>query len=170
MRARPRWRQVDLMVDFTAREKEFELYFENNGFADFQKNFNCSVEEFKDNYEQFIVEVAEYYNSYNGDSIHPLTAEVCGVIYIDFFATLESTRSMIKYPAVSVLKGEYFATSPRVNIEFKTCEEVMKELLRSYFVNIEFYEDMKKASQSSTPIEYLDIDDLEDLFDEDFPF
>ena len=157
-------------IDSVAREKEFEVYFENKGFSEFQKFFDCSIEEFKDYLEQFMHEVSFYFKTYNGDFSHSLTAEVCGVCCIDFFAILENTKSMVKYPAVSILKGQYYATSPRVELEFKTCEEVMKELLRSYIVNIEFYEDMKREALSNVPIEYGDIRNLGGLFDEDFPF
>ena len=43
------------MKGYVAEGKSFEEYFFNKGFSDFYDLFNCSVEEFKDNYEQFVV-------------------------------------------------------------------------------------------------------------------
>lgn len=161
-------------IDFNKRKVEFEIYFENQGFNDFEDKFGCSVEVFKSMYEQFKVEVSDYFKSYvpRSPTLYPLTAEICGACSIDFFATLESTKSMISYPAVSILKGEYYATTPRVGIEYKECEVVMKELLKSYFINIEFYEEMKKCAEDNAAFilsENENVGNLDDLND-DFPF
>lgn len=161
-------------IDFKKRKEDFEIYFENQGFNDFEDKFGCSVEDFKNMFEQFKVEVSGYFKSYvsHNSTLHPLTAEICGVCFIDFFATLESTKSMISYPTVSILKGEYYATTPRVEIEYKEYEVVMKELLESYFINIEFYEEMKKCAEGNAAFilsENENIGNLDDLND-DFPF
>lgn len=174
----------ELQNKFKKREEDFEVYFETHGLSEFESLMGCSVEWFKDMYRQFKAEVSDYFDAYvsQGSTLHPLIADVCGVCSVDFFATLDSTDSMIPYPTVSVLKGEYYPTNPRVSIEFKDDEVVMKELLKSYFVNVEFYEEMKKCAETyaaDCPLDEVDeVDgleeckraDFEDSSDEEFPF
>lgn len=93
----------------------------------------CSVEWFKDMYRQFKAEVSDYFDAYvpEGSTLHPLVADVCGVCSVDFFATPDSTDSMIPYPTVSVLKGDYYPTNPRVNFIFEygpTTDEAVEDL------------------------------------------
>ena len=149
--------------------------------SEFENLMGCSVEWFKDMYRQFKAEVSDYFDAYvpEGSTLHPLVADVCGVCSVDFFATPDSTDSMIPYPTVSVLKGDYYPTNPRVSIEFKDDEVVMKELLKSYFVNIEFYEEIKKCAETSAADCPLDEEDglkdckradFEDSSDKEFLF
>ena len=139
-------------IDFEQRRKAFEVYFKEHSFLEFEKLMGVSVEEFRDTYDRYKEFVQDFYDNYvpEEDTLHPLVAEICPYIELDYLTALESLRSLVRYPAVKVFKGEYYATSERPKIDFLECDEVMKRLLELYKINEEFFEEGRKLVFSTT--------------------
>lgn len=133
------------------RQKAFEVYFDECSFSEFEKLMGVSVEEFRDTYDRYKEFVQDFYDNYvpESDTLYPLVAEICPYIELDFITALESLRSLVRYPAVKVFNGEYYATSDRPKIDFLECEEVMKRLLKLYKLNEDFFEEGKKMAEEN---------------------
>lgn len=132
-------------IDFEKREKEFEAYFQENGFKDFEKFIGVPENEFRALYGQYKYFVQDYYNRFvpEGETLYPLVAEVCSYCFLDFHTTLYDDHHRVKYPAVKVFEGDYYATPDRGKIEFLSCDEVMRRLMLLYWLNKEFFDEGK---------------------------
>ncbi len=165
-----------MAVDIEERLKAFKAYFDKYGFSEFEKLMGVSVEEFKDTYVKYKEFVQDYYDNYvpESDTLYPLVAEICPYIELDFITALESLRSLVRYPAVSVFEGEYYATSERPKIDFLECEEVMRRLLELYKLNENIFEEDKRLSKlkvnEPTNIGSQDSVEVDDEDKMDFPF
>ena len=135
-------------VDFEKKSEMFESYFKKNGFSEFENLIGVSVEEFKETYERYKEFVQKFYEEYipESDTLYPLVAEISPYVTLDFITAMESLRSVVRYPAVSVFEGEYYATAERGKIDFLDCEEVMKRLLELYKVNEEVFEEGRRLA------------------------
>ena len=160
-------------VDFEQRQKAFEVYFDECSFLEFEKLMGVSVEEFRDTYDRYKEFVQDFYDNYvpESDTLHPLIAEICPYIELDFITALESLRSLVRYPAVKVFNGEYYATSDRPKIDFLECDEVMKRLLKLYKINEEFFDDGRKLAECNANNAFNPEDlGLKEADKGDFPF
>lgn len=159
-------------VNFEKKSEAFESYFKKNGFSEFEKLIGVSVEEFKETYERYKEFVQNFYEEHipESDTLYPLVAEICPYVELDFITAMESLRSVVRYPAVSVFEGEYYATAERGKIDFLDCEEVMKRLLELYKVNEEVFEEERRlaAEYKESPIVTKPMGFDEET--EEFPF
>ena len=132
------------------KEKEFETYFQENGFKDFEKFIGWTVPEFETAYGEFKTYIEGFYQGHcashnykykDNEVRYPLMADICSYGGVEFYVDMGKDHRVKRAPTVSVLKDNYYITFPPSKVEFFECEEVMKDLLWVYYMNKDYYDE-----------------------------
>ena len=138
------------------RRKGFEIYFQKHGLSQFEEITGWSFHEFQKVYEEFTEYVQDYYFNtcrennfeYVPNMVHwSLVADICFFDEMEFYVTMGKDYRVHRFPLVNVLKAEYYITNPPTKMEFLACEEVMKQLIETYWYNMEYFEETKVEMQ-----------------------
>lgn len=125
----------------------FMKYFEKYKFSEFERYFGYSESTFKIKYEVFKMSVIAYCkgyccgygNGYKENEKRGLLVANIGCCYNPvFYIAIGKQSRDIDYFPISILKKEYCVLTQHDNLEFVSCEELMREMLYFYWKREEF--------------------------------
>ena len=142
----------NIFLEMVKQEQEFEKEFQEYGFKNFEQYIGWTVPEFEQAYKEFTTYIQGFYEGccvghgyeYKPNEVqYPLIADVCSYGGVEFFITMGKDYRVHRAVTVNVLAGVYYIDFPPEKIKFIPCEEVMKQLMLAYYMNIDYYEEAK---------------------------
>lgn len=157
--------------EYKQAQSIFEKYFQKFGFSEFEKLFGYSVFDFEKIYNGFKIYIDGFYDGFvsghgseygENEVRFPLVADISCCFEPQFYASMSKDHRVRRYSLVDVLKKEYFIRLLPIELEYKSCEEVMKELLELYWLNFESLEEEKteREKYKNNPLILDDIGTL----------